>query len=96
MKKWLLALAMVVLSMGVMTACGAPTEEDPLQEDPMMEEEPGIEDPAVTPEDDVPMDEPIETDPGAEMEDPEEQIDVDVEGEPTGDELADDNNEDDE
>lgn len=92
MKKWLLALAMVVLSMGVMTAC-APADEDPIQDDPMMEQEPGIEDPAGMPEEDVPMDEPIETEPGVEMDDPEEQIDVDVEGDPTGDELVEDEDE---
>ncbi len=78
--------AAAVLSLGVITACGAPAEEDPMLEDP------AVEDPAMeeAPVEEAPMDEPITDEPALDDEefDTEEEIDVDVEGEETGDEFA--------
>lgn len=68
--------AAAVLSLGVITACGAPAEEEPVVDDPAMEEAPV-------------MDEPIDDEPALDDEEfqQEEQIDIDLE-EDTGDELA--------
>lgn len=78
-KKFLMTTAAAVLSLGVITACGG-AEEDPMLEDP------AVEDPAM---EEAPMDEPITDEPALDDEEfGEEEIDVDVEGEETGDEFA--------